>query len=141
MQRPAMEGYSEEVGVPDGGRCEGRGAPGPGGAWRGGLLGSASMSGWPWAGLAGLGGPGCSRGWEVGSGVPWVLAVGGGSCDRARRPSGVLWWCLGGLRMELGGMCGARGRLVDFWVMHGMVTDETLHVFSGSRVDELFRVC
>ena len=25
--------------------------------------------------------------------------------------------------------------------MHGMVVDETLHVFSGGRVGELFRLC
>ena len=29
--------------------------------------------------------------------------------------------------MEIG-VCGARSRLVDVWVMHGMVMDETLHV-------------
>ena len=40
-----------------------------------------------------------------------------------------------------GGMCGARSGLVDFWVMHGMVMDETLHVFPGGEVGELFRVC
>ena len=39
------------------------------------------------------------------------------------------------------GVCEARGRLVDFWVMHGMVMDETLHVFHGGGVGELFRVC
>ena len=31
-----------------------------------------------------------------------------------------------------GGVCGARNGLVDFWVMHGMVMDEKLHVFPGS---------
>ena len=41
----------------------------------------------------------------------------------------------------MGGVCGARGRLVDFWVMHSMVMDETLGVFAGGRVGELFRVC
>ena len=44
--------------------------------------------------------------------------------------------------MEMGGgVCGARSGLVDFWVMHGMVMDETLHVFSGGGVGELIRVC
>ena len=52
-----------------------------------------------------------------------------------------LWWCLGGLQTEMGGVCGAQNRLVDFWVMHGMVMDETQHVFPGGGVDELFRVC
>ena len=72
--------------------------------------------------------------------MPWVL-VAGGSYGGACRPSGVLWWCLGGLRTEMGGSCGARSRLVDFWVMHGMVMDEKLHVFPGHGVGELFRVC
>ena len=40
-----------------------------------------------------------------------------------------------------GGVCGARSGLVDIWVMHGMVMDETLHVFPGGGVDELFNVC
>ena len=53
----------------------------------------------------------------------------------------ALWWCLGGLRMEMGGACGARSGLVDVWVMHGMVMDETLHVFPGGGVGELLRVC
>ena len=54
---------------------------------------------------------------------------------------GALWWCLGDLWMEMGGVCGARSGLVDVWVMHGMVMDETLHVFPGGGVGELFRVC
>ena len=34
--------------------------------------------------------------------------------------------------MEMGGgVCGARSRLVDFLVMHGMVMDVTPHVFPG----------
>ena len=53
----------------------------------------------------------------------------------------ALWWCLGGLRMEMGGACGVRSGLVDVWVMHGMVMDETLHVFPGGGVGELLRVC
>ena len=43
--------------------------------------------------------------------------------------------------MEMGGVCGARIGLVDVCVMHGMVMDETLHVFPGGGVVELFRVC
>ena len=40
-----------------------------------------------------------------------------------------------------GGVCGARSGLVDFWVMHGMVMDETLHAFPGGGVAELFCLC
>ena len=40
-----------------------------------------------------------------------------------------------------GGVRGARSGLVDFWVMHGMVMDETLHEFPGGGVRELFHVC
>ena len=43
--------------------------------------------------------------------------------------------------MELRGLCLAWSGLVDVWVMHGMVMDETLHVFPGGGVGELFRVC
>ena len=43
--------------------------------------------------------------------------------------------------MEMGGVCGARSGLVDVSVMHGMVMDETLHVFPGGGVGELLRVC
>ena len=53
----------------------------------------------------------------------------------------ALWWCLWGLQMEMGGACGARSRLADVWVMHGMVMDETPHVFPGGGVGELLRVC
>ena len=53
----------------------------------------------------------------------------------------MLSWCLGGLQMGMGGMCGARSGLVDVRVMHGMVMDETLHVSPGAGVDELFRMC
>ena len=73
---------------------------------------------------------GC-RGWLWRGG----LAVGPGSflgCS-----GGVLEAC--GRRW--GGGCGARSRLVDFWVMHGMLMDETPHVFPGGGVSELFRVC
>ena len=41
----------------------------------------------------------------------------------------------------MGGVCWARSRLVDFWVMHGMVMDEKQHVFPGGGVVELLRVC
>ena len=68
----------------------------------------------------------------------WVL-VAGGSCGGW--PSGVLEWCLGGLWTEMGGVCGVRSRLVDFWVMQGMVMDETQHVLPGGGVVELLRVC
>ena len=43
--------------------------------------------------------------------------------------------------MEMGCVCGARNGLVDVRVMHGMVMDETLHVFPGGGVGDLFRVC
>ena len=43
--------------------------------------------------------------------------------------------------MGMGGVCGVRSGLVDVWVMHGMVMDETLHVFPGNGVGELFCVC
>ena len=43
--------------------------------------------------------------------------------------------------MEMGGTCGARSGLADVRVMHGMVMDETLHVFPGGGVGELLRVC
>ena len=43
--------------------------------------------------------------------------------------------------MEIGGVCGARSWLVDVLVMHGMVMDETLHVFPRGGVGELFCVC
>ena len=66
----------------------------------------------------------------------------GGRCGGARWPSGVLWWCLGGLRTGMGVcVCGAWSGLVGFLVMHGIIMDETLHVFPGSGVNELFRVC
>ena len=100
------------------------GCPGSGVGGLGGLPGSCASTltyGLPWLGSAGLGGAGWLRGWRVGF--------------------GVLWWCLGGLWMEMGGVCGARSELVDVWVMHGMVMDETLHVFPGGWVGELFRGC
>ena len=100
------------------------GCPGSGGGGLDGLPGSCvstSMDGWPWLGSAGLGGAG------------WLLG-----CETGL---GALWWCLGDLWMETGGACGAWSGLVDVWVMHGMVMDETLHVFPGGGVGELFHVC
>ena len=79
------------------------------------------MYGWPWLGSAGLGG------------ARWLLG-----CEMGFR---ALWWCLGGLRMGMGGACGAQSWLADVWVMHGMVMDETLHVFPGGGVCELLSVC
>ena len=96
------------------------GCPGSGGGGLDGLPGSCastSMDGWPWLGSAGLGGAG------------WLLG-----CETGL---GALWWCLGDLWMETGGACGARSGLVDVWVMHGMVMDETLHVFPGGGVGEI----
>ena len=43
--------------------------------------------------------------------------------------------------MEMGGVFGGQSGLLDVLVMHGMVMDETLHVFPGGGVGELFRVC
>ena len=90
------------------------GCPGCGGGGLDGLPGSCAstlMHGWPWLGSAGLGG------------ARWPLR-----CETGLE---ALWWCLGDLWMEMGGACGARSGLVDVWVMHGMVIDETLHVFPG----------
>ena len=53
----------------------------------------------------------------------------------------ALWWCFEGLQMEMGGACGAWSGLADVCVMHGIVMDETLHVFPGGGVSELLRVC
>ena len=38
-------------------------------------------------------------------------------------------------------MCGALSRLVNLWVINGMVMDETQHVFPGSGVRQSFPVC
>ena len=100
------------------------GCPGSRGGGLDGLPGSCASTttyGWRWLGSAGLGGAGWLLGLEMGF--------------------GTLWWCLGGLQMEMGGACGARSGLLDVWVMHGMVMDETLHVFPGGGVGELLRVC
>ena len=144
VQGPALEGCSEEVGVADGGRCEG-------GVLRVRLRG---LAGWVagvlrihidvWVALAGLG-------WaEQCLVAPWVrgglwgaVVAGGG---------GVLRWGLlaswGALVVSSrpadgdgGGVCWARSGLVHFWVMYSMVMDETLHVLPGGGVGELFHVC
>ena len=41
----------------------------------------------------------------------------------------------------MGGVCGVLSRLVHIWVMYGMAMDETQHVFPGSGVGDLLRVC
>ena len=63
-QGPALEGCSEEVGVADGGRCEGRVPRVRGGGLDGlpGSCASTSTYGWPWQGLARLG----VSGWLIG---------------------------------------------------------------------------
>ena len=99
------------------------GCPGSGGDGLDGLpwsCASMSMHGWPWLGSAGLGG------------ARWLLG-----CEMGL---GALWWCLGDLWIETSGTCGARSGLVDVRVMHGMVLDETLHVFPRGGVGELLRV-
>ena len=129
-----MEGCSEGVGVADGGQCEGGGFVRVWVGLGGGLSGSCastSMYGPSWPGLVGLGGAWWSRASEVGLRVSWVL-VAGGCCGVW--PSGVLRWRLGGLWTEIGGVCGVRSSLVDFYVMHGMVMDETQQVFPGNGV-------
>ena len=66
------------------------------------------------------------------------VRVVGGPCNGCS--SGVLCWCLGGLWTGMGGVCGARSRLVALWIMHGMVMDETQHVLPGGGVGELLLV-
>ena len=67
-----------------------------------------------------------------------VLVAGGfcGGCS-----SGVICWCLGSLWTEMGCRCGARRRLADRLVMHGMVMDEMHHVFPGGGFSRLLGVC
>ena len=67
------------------------------------------------------------------------VLVAGGSCGGCS--SGVRWRCLGGPWTETGVVCGARIRLVDLLVMHGMVLDATQHDLPGGRVGELLCVC
>ena len=94
------------------------------GGWAGWAAGVLRVYVDAWLALAGLGRTGRCR---------WLLG-----CETGL---GALWLCLGDLWMETGGACGAWSGLVDVWVMHGMVMDETLHVFPGGGVGELFRVC
>ena len=121
---PTLEGCSEEVGVADGGRCEGGGAPGLGRVGWMGCRGLARLRqrtvrpclAWP--------------GWAVPGGFlgeRWAS----GRCGGVLEDCGWRW----------GGACGAQSGLVDVWVMHGMIMDETLHVFPGGGVGELLRVC
>ena len=42
---------------------------------------------------------------------------------------------------EMRGVCGARSRLVDLWVMQGIVMDEMQHLFPRRGVSDLLRVC
>ena len=78
----------------------------------------------------------------------WLALVGLGLAGRCR----VASWVRGGLWGALVvswrpadgdgvGVCGARSGLSDVWVMHGMVMDETLHLFPGGGVGDLFRGC
>ena len=77
----------------------------------------------------------------------WLALVGLGRAGRCQ----VASWVRDGTRGAVvvswrpadgdGDACGARSGLVDVWVMHGMVMDETLHVFPGGGVGELLRVC
>ena len=53
-------------------------------------------------------------------GERWALGCSGGVLEAC----GWRW----------GGRLWARSGLVDFWVMQGMVMDETLHVFPGGGV-------
>ena len=79
-----------------------------------------------WVVLGGLGWAGrCRVVPRVRGGSSWGYtgACGGGSCGGCS--PGVLWWCIAGLWTGMGGLCGARSRLVDLWVMHGMVRYET----------------
>ena len=41
----------------------------------------------------------------------------------------------------MGGVCGAWSTLVDLWVIHSMVMDDTQHLFPSCGVGESFRVC
>ena len=102
------------------------GCPGSGGGWAGWAAGVLGVYVDIWLALVGLGRAGRCR---VAS---WVK-------DRPRGAVVVSWRPADGD----GGRVRARARsgLVDVWVMHGMVMDETLHVFPGSGVGELLRVC
>ena len=141
FQGPALGGCVKELGVADGGRREG-GCSGSGNVWWGGLSrssASASMCARSSVGMARLGGAEWSLGLEAaGSGVSQVLVVRGPCVDRS---SGARWWFLGGLWMDMAGVCGLLSRLVDIWVMNGMVMDETHHLFPGCAFRGLLPVC
>ena len=89
-------------------------------------------------GPAGLSGAGWSSGREAGgAGVSQVLVV-RGPCTHWS--AGARWWCLGGLWMEIQGVCGLLSRLLHIWVIYNMVVDGTHHVFPGGGVVELLSV-
>ena len=118
------------------------GCSGSGTVWRDGLSrsgASTSMCALFLPCVAGLGGAGwsCARE-DGGSGVSQVLLMRGPCGDRS---SGARWLCLGGLCMEMGGVCGLLSRLVHMLVKCRMVMDETHHVFPGGGVGELLCVC
>ena len=79
--------------------------------------------------------------------VVWLVLVGLGRAGRCQVASQVRDGLPGAvvvswrLRMEMGGVGGAQSGLVVVWVMHGMVVDETLHVFPGGGVGELLSAC
>ena len=94
------------------------------GVWAGLVAGVLRVHVDAWLGLVGLGWAG--RCWVA----SWLRGGVWGALVVSWRPADGDW----------GGASGARSGLVDVWVMHGMVMDETLHVFPGGRVGELFRV-
>ena len=71
----------------------------------------------------------------------WLALVGLGQTGRCRVASWVRDGPRGAVVVSWGRVRGAEWGLVDVWVMHGMVMDETLHVFPGGGVGELLRVC
>ena len=121
-QGPALEGCSEEVGLADGGQCEG-GVPRVRRGRVGWVAGVLRVHIDVWLALVGLG---------------WA-----GGCQVASWVRGGLW---GALVVSWRPADGDEGRVRGaegvggLWVMHGMVMDETLHVFPGGGVGELFCV-
>ena len=77
----------------------------------------------------------------------WLALAGLGRTGRCRVASWVQDGSRGAVVVPWRPVDGDGGRvrgvdmLVDVWVMHGMVMDETLHVFPGGGFGELFRVC